>query len=265
VGAAERTILFNALAIMLAIVVPTIAATLGFAWWFRESNTRARFRPDWAYSGRIELVVWSIPTLVILFLGGITWIGSHDLDPARPLASRADPLRVQVVSLDWKWLFLYPDHGAASINELVVPAGTPVQFALTSASVMNAFFVPQLGSMIYVMNGMTTRLNLMADREGDFYGRSTHFSGAGFPGMQFKMRAVSAAAFAAWIQTARDTDRVLDRGSYMDLAMPSMNVGPSTFRLADGELFQLIATQAIPPAPGAEGRRSTDASSRPGG
>ena len=122
VGAAQRTILLNALAIMLAIVVPTIAATLGCAWWFRESNPRARFLPDWAYSGRIELVVWSIPTLVILFLGGITWIASHELDPARPLESEVRPLNVQVVSLDWKWLFIYPDQGIASVNELVVPA-----------------------------------------------------------------------------------------------------------------------------------------------
>src|SRR4051812_2326242 len=159
---------------MLAIVIPTILATLAFAWWFRESNSRARYLPDWAYSGRIELVVWAIPTLVILFLGGVTWIGSYDLDPARPLSSHVKPLEVQVVSLDWKWLFIYPEQGVAAVNELVVPAGRPVHFSLTSASVMNAFFVPQLGSMIYAMNGMTTQLHLQADRPGDFYGRSSH-------------------------------------------------------------------------------------------
>src|SRR4051812_23290033 len=125
IGRAERTILFNALAIMLAIVIPTIVATLAFAWWFRASNARARYLPDWAYSGRIELVVWSIPTLVILFLGGVIWIGSYDLDPARPLNSEIEPINVQAVSLDWKWLFIYPDQGVASLNELVVPAGTP--------------------------------------------------------------------------------------------------------------------------------------------
>jgi cytochrome o ubiquinol oxidase subunit 2 len=152
IGAANRLILFNAVEIMAAIVVPTIVAALVFAWWFRESNTRARYLPHWAYSGRIELIVWSIPLLVICFLGGVIYIGSHDLDPARPIASQNKPLEVQVVSLDWKWLFIYPDLSVASVNQLVVPVGMPIHFNLTSASVMNAFFVPQLGSMIYTMN-----------------------------------------------------------------------------------------------------------------
>jgi cytochrome o ubiquinol oxidase subunit 2 len=148
---------------MLAIVVPTIAATFAFAWWFRASNARARYLPDWVFSGRIELIVWSIPLLVIMLLGGVAGIGSHDLDPAKPLTSDTPPFEVQVVSLDWKWLFIYPSHGVASVNQLVIPAATPIHFSLTSASVMNVFFVPQLGSMIYTMNGMTTQLNLQAD------------------------------------------------------------------------------------------------------
>src|SRR5215207_6884032 len=204
VGAAQRTILLNALAIMLAIVVPTILAILGFAWWFRASNARARYFPDWAYSGRIELVVWSIPILVVLFLSGVIWIGSYELDPARPLNSDVKPLNVQVVSLDWKWLFIYPDQGVATVNELVVPARTPLHFRLTSSSVMSAFFVPQLGSMIYTKNRMTTQLHLQADHEGDFYGRASHFSGDGFPGMQFTLRALSNDAFDAWVRRAQD-------------------------------------------------------------
>ena len=171
---------------MLAIVVPTIAATFAFAWWFRASNTRATYLPDWEYSGRIELIVWAIPLLVIMLLGGVAWIGSHDLDPAKPLASNTPPLEVQVVSLDWKWLFIYPDQHIASVNQLVVPAGTPIHFSLTSASVMNAFFVPQLGSMIYTMNGMTTQLYLQADAPGTFLGLSSHFSGDGFSGHAFR-------------------------------------------------------------------------------
>ncbi len=170
IGIAEKTILTDSLAIMLAIVIPTIAATFAFAWWFRASNTRARYLPDFAYSGRLELIVWAIPLLVIMLLGGVTWIGSHDLDPAKPLASNTPPLEVQVVSLDWKWLFIYPEQHVASVNQLVVPAGVPVHFSLTSASVMNAFFIPQLGSMIYTMNGMTTQLNLQADAPGTFRG-----------------------------------------------------------------------------------------------
>ena len=166
IGIAEKTILIDSLAIMLAIVIPTVAATFAFAWWFRASNTRARYLPDFAYSGRLELIVWAIPLLVIMLLGGVTWIGSHDLDPAKPLASNTPPLEVQVVSLDWKWLFIYPEQHVASVNQLLVPAGVPVHFSLTSASVMNAFFIPQLGSMIYTMNGMTTQLNLQADAPG---------------------------------------------------------------------------------------------------
>ena len=179
VGAAERLILLNATAIMLAIVVPVIVLTLGFAWWFRAGNTRARYLPDWEYSGPVELVVWSIPALVVMFLGGIAWVGAHDLDPSRPLAGDTKPLDIQVVSLDWKWLFIYPEHGIASVNQLVVPAGTPLRFAITSAGVMNSFFVPQLGSQIYAMSGMATRLYLQADKPGKYPGLSAQFSGGG--------------------------------------------------------------------------------------
>jgi cytochrome o ubiquinol oxidase subunit 2 len=266
IGAAERTILLNSLMIMLAIVVPTILATLAFAWWFRSSNTRARYLKDWAYSGRIELVVWSIPTLVILFLGGVIWIGSHNLDPAKPLDSHVKPLDVQVVSLDWKWLFIYPDQGVASVNELVVPASTPLHFRLTSSGVMSAFFVPQLGSMIYTMNGMTTQLHLQADREGEFYGRASQFSGDGFSGMQFTLRAVSADAFDAWVRTAQSAGPALDRNGYMTLSKQSINIPPSTYRLLDPDLFHLIATRTLPPGPGPNiGRPTPDVSHRIGG
>jgi len=265
VGAAQRTILLNALAIMLAIVVPTILAILGFAWWFRASNARARYFPDWAYSGRIELVVWSIPILVVLFLSGVIWIGSYELDPARPLNSNVKPLNVQVVSLDWKWLFIYPDQGVATVNELVVPARTPLHFRLTSSSVMTAFFVPQLGSMIYAMNGTTTQLHLQADQEGDFYGRASHFSGDGFPGMQFTLRAVSNDAFDAWVRRAQDAGAVLDQASYTGLAKPSANMPPATYRLAETDLFQQVATRALPPGPGpAAGKPARDVSHRIG-
>ena len=250
VGMAERTILFNSLGIMLAIIVPTIVATLGFAWWFRASNDRATHRPDWSYSGAVELVTWSIPVLVVLFLGGIAWIGSHDLDPGRTPPSREKPLRIQVVSLDWKWLFIYPDHGVASVNQLAVTAGTPIEFSLTSSSVMNTFFVPRLGSMIYTMNGMVTRLFLQADKEGEFDGLSGHFSGDGFPTMRFKLQALPADGFAKWIADAKASGTALDKASYQALAEPSESVPPKTFRLADGQLFDAIATQMIPPAPG---------------
>jgi cytochrome o ubiquinol oxidase subunit 2 len=250
VGIAEKTILIDSLAIMLAIVVPTIAATLGFAWWFRASNARAIYLPDWEYSGRIELIVWSIPLLTIILLGGVAWIGSHDLDPAKPLASDTPPLEIQGVSLDWKWLFIYPNQRVASVNQLVVPAGVPLHFSLTSGSVMNAFFIPRLGSMIYTMNGMTTRLNLRADAAGTFRGLSSHYSGDGFSDMHFDVHAVPPEQFAAWIEDTRNTGPTLDAASYAALARQSMNTSPSTFRAADPALFQQIVTQQLPPGPG---------------
>jgi cytochrome o ubiquinol oxidase subunit II len=250
VGDANRIILFNALEIMLVIVVPTIIATLVFAWWFRASNTRARYQPGFAYSGRLELVVWSIPILVILFLSGVIWIGSHQLDPYRPIASRGKPLEVQVVSLDWKWLFIYPEQGVASVNQLVVPAGTPVHFSLTSASVMNSFFVPQLGSMIATMNGMVTQLSLLAREPGEFYGESTQYSGDGFSDMKFILRAVMPEAFGGWLTSARQAGPALDQPAYEALSRQSLNVRPFTYRSVDPTLFQGIVRQQLPPGPG---------------
>ena len=250
IGIAEKTILIDSLAIMLAIVVPTIAATLGFAWWFRASNTTAIYLPNFEYSGRIELIVCSIPLLTVILLGGVAWIGSHDLDPAKPLASDTPPLEIQGVSLDWKWLFIYPNQRVASVNQLVVPAGVPLHFSLTSGSVMNAFFIPQLGSMIYTMNGMRTQMNLRADAPGTFRGLSSHYSGDGFSDMHFDVRAVPPEQFAAWIERTRNTGPTLDARSYTALARPSMNTSPFTFSAADPELFQEIVTQKLPPGPG---------------
>jgi cytochrome o ubiquinol oxidase subunit 2 len=250
VGEAEKTILLDALGIMLVIVVPTILVTLGFAWWFRASNQQAKFRPTFAFSGRIELVTWSIPILVVLFLGGLTWVSSHELDPAQPLKSGVPEVNVQVVSLDWKWLFIYPDKGVASVNELVVPAATPIHLKLTSASVMNTFFVPQLGGMIYTMNGMSDDLYLQADRPGDFAGRSAHFSGDGFSDMHFVVHALPLAQFAAWADRTRGAGPVLDDAAYAELARQSSRIAPFTFRQVGPGLFDRIVRQQLPPAPG---------------
>jgi cytochrome o ubiquinol oxidase subunit 2 len=235
---------------MLAIVLPTMAATLGFAWWFRSSNTRARYLPNFAHSGQLELITWSIPLLTIMLLGGVAWVGSHDLDPARPLASKTAPLDIQVVSLDWKWLFIYPDQHVASVNELVIPTGTPVHFALTSASVMSAFFIPQLGSMIYTMNGMRTQLNLSADKAGDYRGLSSHYNGDGFSDMHFDVHAVPPEQFSAWVDKTRGDGPTLTPQTYADLAKQSIGVTPFTYRAVDDGLFARIVTQALPPGPG---------------
>ena len=248
VAAAERTILLNATVIMLAVIVPVILLTLAFAWWFRAGNKWARRDPGWAYSGPVEVTVWAIPTLVVLFLGGIAWIGSHDLDPARPVASAAPPMNVQVVSLDWKWLFIYPDLGVASVNRLVVPAGTPLKLQLTSASVMNSFFVPQLGSQIYTMAGMTTTLHLQADQAGTYAGLSAQFSGDGFSDMRFDTVALPPAQFARWLASARTSPATLDAAGYAALAKPGIAASTPSFGHVAPDLFRTILSASTKPS-----------------
>lgn len=255
VGASERLILFDALVIMLVIAVPTILATLGFAWWFRASNPRARYRPDWAFSGTLELIVWAIPALVVTFLGGIAWFGSHALDPYKPLVSALTPVEVEAVSLDWKWLFIYPKAGVASVNQLYIPIGRPVHFTLTSSGVMNSFFVPQLGSQIYAMAGMTTQLNLQADHRGTFRGLSAQFSGQGFADMHFAVHAIPQADYAQWLEKAKSAGPALDSAAYVRLATPSLNAPVMTYRDVSPTLFDDIVGEVLPaPAmPGGKG------------
>jgi cytochrome o ubiquinol oxidase subunit II len=243
VASAERLLLINSTAIMLVVVIPVIVATLAFAWWYRSSNTRASRGADESYEERIEFVVWSIPALTVILLSGVIWIGSHQLDPRAPIAAQSDPLRVDVVALDWKWLFVYPDQGVATVNQLVIPAGTPVQFRLTSATVMNSFFVPQLGSQIYTMGGMTTHLNLLADKPGEYPGFSANFSGDGFSWMRFVVRSMPTGDFNAWLSRARDTGSALDDAGYAELAKPSKAVPPTTYRSVEPGLFERILDQ----------------------
>jgi len=252
VGAGDSAILIDALLIMLVIVVPTILMAFWIAWHYRASNTKATYLPEWSYSGRIEAVVWSIPILVIMFLGGVIWIGSYELDPFKPLPAKTPPVEVQVVALDWKWLFIYPQQHIATVNQLTVPAGVPVHFSITSASVFNAFFIPQLGSMIYAMPAMTSQLNLQADHPAVLLGESAHFSGDGFSDMNFQVRSVPAGDFAKWVQSVRGGGATLDRAAYLQLSRQSHNVKPFAYRDADPTLFGDIVSQKIGPAPGPE-------------
>jgi cytochrome o ubiquinol oxidase subunit 2 len=245
IGAAQLLLLINSTEIMLVVVVPVILATLAFAWWYRSSNARASRSPDQAYEGRIEFVTWSIPALIVILLGGVIWISSHQLDPRAPIPAGANPLRVDVVALDWKWLFIYPDQGVAAVNQLVVPVGTPVNFRLTSATVMNSFFVPQLGSQIYTMGGMTTHLNLMADNPGEFPGFSANFSGDGFAEMRFVVKAVPAGDFDRWVAQVRGSGSALDDAAYTALAKPSQAVPPRTYRSVEPKLFERIIEQTV--------------------
>jgi cytochrome o ubiquinol oxidase subunit II len=245
IASAERLLLINSTSIMLVVVVPVIAATLAFAWWYRSSNTRATRSLDESYEGRVEFVIWSIPALTVILLGGVIWIGSHQLDPRASIPGNSDPLRVDVVALDWKWLFIYPDHGVAAVNQLVIPAATPVEFRLTSATVMNSFFVPQLGSQIYTMGGMTTHLNLLADKAGEYAGFSANYSGDGFSEMRFIVKSVPTADFNAWLDQVRGTGSALDEAEYAELAKPSKAVPPTTYRSVDPNLFERIIDQTV--------------------
>jgi len=241
IAAAERTILLDATVIMLAVGVPVVVLTLAFAWWFRAGNTKAVYLPDWSYSGRIEVVVWSIPALTVGFLGGMAWIGSHDLDPRAPIQSGVPTLNIEVVAMDWKWLFIYPDQQVASVNRLVVPAGAPLSLRITSASVMNSFFVPQLGSQIYAMAGMATRLHLLADQPGTYPGFSAQFSGEGFSDMRFDTVALAKEGFENWVKSTRSGGGRLDPDSYAKLARPSSAVAPMTFGDVAPGLFESLA------------------------
>jgi len=220
---AERLLLINSTAIMLVVVIPVIVATLAFAWWYRASNPRATRSLDESYEERVEFVVWSIPALTVILLGGVIWIGSHQLDPRAPIPAKSDPLRVDVVALDWKWLFIYPDQGIAAVNQLVIPAGTPVEFRLTSA----------------------THLNLLADKPGEYSGFSANYSGDGFSEMRFVVKSVPAGDFNAWLEQARGTGSALDDPGYAELAKPSKAVPPTTYRSVDPKLFERIIDQTV--------------------
>jgi cytochrome o ubiquinol oxidase subunit II len=247
IAAAERLILLNATAIMLVVVLPVILLTLVFAWWYRASNRRAVYQPDWSYSGYVELVTWSIPTMVVLLLGAVAWIGSHELDPALSLQPGSRPMRIEVVSLDWKWLFIYPEQQVAAVNQLEIPTGVPVEFVLTSATVMNSFFVPQLGSQIYTMPGMTTRLNLLAEHPGDYPGLSANFSGDGFSDMRFLVHAVPAAEFKSWLERTRAAGATLSADAYAQLARPGIHTS-QTYGGVDPNLFERIVQPKAQPA-----------------
>jgi cytochrome o ubiquinol oxidase subunit II len=257
VASAQRLLLFDSTAIMLVVVVPVIVATLAFAWWYRSSNPRATRSSELAYEGRIEFVVWSIPALTVMLLGGVIWIGSHQLDPRAPIASNARPLRVDVVALDWKWLFIYPEQGIAAVNQFTIPVDTPIAFRLTSATVMNSFFVPQLGSQIYAMGGMTTHLNLLASEPGEFPGLSANFSGRGFPQMRFIASAVPSADFDAWVAHARSAGSALDDARLAELAKPGLSER-TTYHSVAPKLFERIVEQT------AAGHARSGASVQPG-
>ena len=240
VGLQQKNLILIATGLMLLVVVPVIVLSLYFAWKYRASNQGAEYRPEWSHSTAIEVVVWAVPCAIIAILGVITWKTSHSLDPYRPLESEVRPIRVQAVSLDWKWLFIYPDYGVASVNELAFPVDTPLSFRITSDTVMNAFFIPALGSQIYSMAGMETQLHLNAREQGVFPGFSSNYSGSGFSGMRFSAIATTPEGFEQWVAKARASTETLDAGSYAALAKPSEHDPVRYYTAAQPELFNQI-------------------------
>jgi cytochrome o ubiquinol oxidase subunit II len=224
ISGSARELLFIAAGLMLVVVVPVYVMAIAFLWRYRASNAKADYAPDWAYSPRVDAVVWTVPALIVAVLGTLVWSYTHKLDPYRPLAGDGPPLLIQAIALDWKWVFIYPEAGVAAVNELVIPRGRPVTLAITSDTVMNSLFIPALAGQIYAMAGMETRLNIRADRAGVFPGRNTQYSGAGFADQHFAVRAVDAPAYADWIAALRAAPLRLDAAAYAELAEPSRAV-----------------------------------------
>ena len=240
VGVEERNLIITATLLMLLVVVPVILMTLIFAWKYRASNKNATYAPKWSHSTKIEVVIWTVPILIIIALGVITYKSTHALDPYRPLESDVKPVTIEVVALDWKWVFIYPEQGIATVNKIVFPANTPVNFRITSDSVMNSFFIPGLGGQIYAMAGMTTKLHLIANKNAEMDGISANYSGAGFTGMKFKAIATSEEDFNAWVAEVKASPKQLDNAEYAALEKPSENNPVELYSTVTPNLFQLI-------------------------
>lgn len=240
VGIEQKNLILIAFGLMLLVVVPVICMTLAFAWKYRASNKAAKYTPDWSHSTKIEVAVWTIPVIIIAALGVVTYKTTHELDPYRPLVSDVKPVQIDVVALDWKWLFIYPEQGIATVNKIVFPANTPVNFRVTSDAVMNSFFIPALGGQIYAMAGMTTKLHLIANENGEFDGISANYSGAGFTGMKFKAVATSQADFEAWVNEVKQSPKQLDKAEYEALAKASENNPVALYGVAPADQFQSI-------------------------
>ena len=240
IGVDEKNLIITATLLMLLVVVPVILMTLVFAWKYRASNENATYAPKWSHSTKIEVVIWTVPILIIIALGVITYKSTHALDPYRPIESDVKPVTIEVVAMDWKWLFIYPEQGIATVNKIVFPANTPVNFRITSDTVMNSFFIPGLGGQIYAMAGMQTKLHLIANKNAELDGISANYSGAGFTGMKFKAIATSQAEFDAWVSEVKASPKQLDTAEYEALTKPSQNNPVELYSSVKPNLFQTI-------------------------
>ena len=245
IGVQEKELIITSLVLMLIVVIPVILMTIYFSFKYRASNTDEEYAPEWSHSTKIELVVWTIPIIIIAILGTITWHSTHELEPSKPLASDVEPMTIEVVSMDWKWLFIYPEQHIATLNHVVFPKDVPVEFKLTSDNIMNSFFIPRLGSQIYAMPGMVTRLHLIANHEGDFKGIADSYSGEGFSHMKFTATATAdRASFDKWVEKVQSSpDTLADLSAYKALAKPSIDEPVTYYSKVVPELFTNVVTQ----------------------
>jgi len=256
VAAQQGDLIVIATWLMLLIIVPVIVVTLLFAWRYRASNRAATYKPDWDHSTQLELLIWAAPLLIIIALGAVTWINTHTLDPYRPLERIAanqpvpagtQPLVIEVVAMDWKWLFLYPEQNIAVVNELAAPVHRPIQFKITASSVMNSFYIPALAGQIYAMAGMETQLHAVMNQPGDYAGFSANYSGAGFSGMRFRFHGMSDADFERWVQKAKAQGAALSRSAYLELERPSEREPVRYYASVASGLYAAILNRCVDP------------------
>jgi cytochrome o ubiquinol oxidase subunit II len=262
IGESERFLIIAAIVLMLIVVVPVFIMGFWFSRRYRASNKKAAYRPKWSYSGIIDLTVWAVPIAIVIALGWLAWTRTHQLDPYKPIDTGVKPINIEAVSLDWKWLFIYPDHNIATVNEIAFPAKVPLSFKITSDTVMTSFFIPQLGSQIYAMAGMQTRLHLLADEPGVYTGQNQQFSGAGYADMFFKAIASSREDFEAWLEKVKHSPETLDLARYQELKKKSFGYPVTYFSSVKSDLFNHIM-RTYKPWRMKDGQKSGGSASKP--
>lgn len=240
VGTQTRDLILMAVGLGMIVILPVFFMVFWFSYRYSEKNKKATYKPHWEGGFRIEAVLWSVPILIILVLSYLTWVKTIDLDPYKPLPSDQPPVKVQVISLDWNWLFIYPEYNIATLNKLVMPTGANISFELTSGTVMTSFFIPELGSQIYVMAGMTTKLNLLADKPGKFTGYNMGFSGDGYSSMHFPAHSVSRAEFDQWVQEVKGSAANLSLEEFKTLNFTRKKIVDATFGTVESDLFRKV-------------------------
>jgi cytochrome o ubiquinol oxidase subunit 2 len=247
IGDSERFVIIAAIVLMAIVVIPVFIMAFWFSRKYRAANAEATYMPKWSYSGKIDFVMWAVPIAIVTVLAILAWTRTHALDPFKPIPSAAKPINIEAVCLDWKWLFIYPDQNIATVNQITFPVKVPLSFKITSDTVMASFFIPQLGSQIYAMAGMQTRLHLMADKPGTYAGHNQQLTGRGYANMHFKAQAVSHEEFQAWVQKVRQSKELLDLNRYAQLAKPNVGYFPVTyFSAVRPDLFEYILRKYHP-------------------